>query len=152
MLRWVLNDTYTSSETSALGAGTGLIPGYINYSQDSDLCLVFLNALGGEGADRTEMYNADQDTMVQTVANNCNNTIVVINTMGGRLVDQWIEHENVTAVLYSSLLGQESGDSILDVLYGKVNPSARLTYTIAKNESEYNVRVCDTKECDFTEG
>ncbi|PYH67878.1 putative beta-glucosidase D [Aspergillus vadensis CBS 113365] len=152
MLRWILNDTYTSSETSALGAGTGVVPGYVNYAQDSDVCLVFLNALAGEGADRTELYNSDQDMMVKTVADNCNNTVVVINTMGPRLVDQWIEHENVTAVLYSSLLGQESGNSILDVLYGEVNPSARLTYTIAKNESDYNVRVCDTKECDFTDG
>lgn len=152
MLRWILNDTYTSSETSALGAGTGVVPGYVNYAQDSDVCLVFINALAGEGGDRTELYNANQDTMVKTVADNCKNTIVVVNTMGPRLVDQWIEHENVTAVLYSSLLGQESGNSILDVLYGEVNPSARLTYTIAKNESDYNVRVCDTTECDFTEG
>ncbi|GAQ47566.1 hypothetical protein AtubIFM56815_003804 [Aspergillus tubingensis] len=152
MLRWILNDTYTSSETSALGARTGVVPGYVNYAQDSDACLVFVNALAGEGADRTELYNADQDTMVKTVADNCNNTIVVINTMGPRLVDQWIEHENVTAVLYSPLLGQNSGKSTLDVLYGEVNPSARLTYTIAKNEWDYNVRVYDTKECDFTEG
>ncbi|PYI05192.1 glycoside hydrolase [Aspergillus sclerotiicarbonarius CBS 121057] len=135
MLRWILNDTYTSTETSALGAGTGVVPGYVNYAQDSDVCLVFINALAGEGADRTELYNENQDTMIKTVADSCNNTIV-----------------NVTAVLYSSLLGQESGNSILDVLYGEMNPSARLTYTIAKNESDYNVRVCDTAECDFTEG
>ncbi|GLA75756.1 hypothetical protein AtubIFM55763_007311 [Aspergillus tubingensis] len=88
MLRWILNDTYTSSETSALGAGTGVVPSYVNYTQDPDVCLVFLNALAGEGADRTELYHADQDTMVKTVANNCNNMIVVINTMGARLVDQ----------------------------------------------------------------
>ncbi|PWY71349.1 glycoside hydrolase [Aspergillus eucalypticola CBS 122712] len=137
MLCWILNDTYTSSETSALGAGTGVVPGHVKYAQDSDVCLVFLNALAGEGADRTVLYNADQNQMVKTVADNCNNTIVVINTMGPRL--------NVTAVLYSSLLGQESGNSILDVSYGEVNLSARLTYTIAR-------MICDTKECDFTEG
>lgn len=33
------------------------------------------------------------------VADNCNNTIVVINTVGARLMDQWIEDDNITAVL-----------------------------------------------------
>jgi beta-glucosidase len=63
-----------------------------------------------------------------------------------------VEHDNVTAVLYGSLLGQESGNSIVDVLYGDVNPSGRLIYTIAKNESDYNVGICYTHNCTFTEG
>lgn len=117
-----------------------------------DVCLVFLNALAGEGADRTELYNDDQDALVNEVADNCTNTIVVINTVGARLMDQWIEHDNITAVLYGSLLGQESGNSIVDVLYGDVNPSGRLIYTIAKNESDYNVGICYTHTFTFTEG
>ncbi|KAL3257688.1 hypothetical protein ABHI18_006659 [Aspergillus niger] len=156
MIRWVLNDTYSSSSTSGLISegtdSTAVDPSFTNYATNSDVCLVFLNALSGEGADRTELYNDDQDTMVNTVADNCNNTIVIINTVGPRLMDQWIEHDNVTAVLYGSLLGQESGNSIVDVLYGDVNPSGRLIHTIAKNESDYNVKICYTAQCDFTEG
>lgn len=49
-------------------------------------------------------------------------------------------------------MGQESGNSIVDVLYGDVNPSGRLIYTIAKNESDYNVGICYTHNCTFTEG
>lgn len=60
--------------------------------------------------------------------------------------------DNVTAVIYGGLLGQESGDSIVDALYGKVNPSARLSHSIAKNESDYNVELCTTYVCDFAEG
>lgn len=86
------------------------------------------------------------------MASNCNNTIVVINAVGPRLVDRWIENENVTAVLYGSLLGQESGKSIVDVVYGDVNPSGRFPYTIARNESDYNVDICYTSQCNFTEG
>lgn len=77
---------------------------------------------------------------------------MVINTVGARLVDEWIENENVTAVLYGSLLGEESGYSIVDVLYGDVNPSGRLIYTIAENASDYNVGICYTANCNFTEG
>ncbi|KAJ5948748.1 beta-glucosidase D [Penicillium verhagenii] len=156
MLRWVANDTYTSSGGSTLvmqgSSSTSVTPSISNYAENMDVCLVFLNALAGEGADRTELTNSDQDSLVKEVAENCENTVVVINTVGARLVDEWIEHENVTAVLYGSLLGEESGNSIVDVLYGNVNPSGRLTYTIAKNESDYNVGICYTANCNFTEG
>ncbi|PYH83901.1 putative beta-glucosidase D [Aspergillus uvarum CBS 121591] len=156
MMRWIMNDTYSSSGGSTLiqegTDSTAVSPSYANYATNSDVCLVFINALSGEGADRTELYNEDQDTMVNTVADNCNNTVVVVNTVGPRLLDQWIEHDNVTAVLYGSILGQESGNAIVDLLYGDVNPSGRLIHTIAKNESDYNVELCYTAQCNFTEG
>ncbi|RAK94911.1 putative beta-glucosidase D [Aspergillus ibericus CBS 121593] len=156
ILNWILKDNYTSTAGSSLipsvAGSTAVSPSYATYAGNSDVCIVFLNTLAGEGADRTELYNPDQDTMVNTVADNCNNTIVVINTVGPRLLDQWIEHENVTAVLYGSLLGQGSGNSIVDVLYGDVNPSGRLIYSIPKNESDYNVGLCYTSQCNFTEG
>lgn len=157
MVRWLMNDTYASSSTGnslvvVSNGQTAVTPSYASYASGSDVCLVFINALAGEGADRTELYNIDQDDMINAVASNCNNTIVVVTTTGPRLLDQWITNDNVTAVLYSAPLGQESGNSYLDVLYGNVNPSARLTYVLAKNESDYNVDICYTKQCNFTEG
>ncbi|KAI0129136.1 glycoside hydrolase superfamily [Xylariales sp. AK1849] len=121
---------------------------------NSAVCLVFLNSDSGEGGDRSELVNTDQDTMVTSVADNCNNTIVVINTAGPRLLDAWIEHDNVTAVVYGGLLGEQSGNAIADVLYGAVNPSGRLTYTLPKNESDYpsGFNVCESSECDYDEG
>ncbi|KAF2687644.1 glycoside hydrolase family 3 protein [Lentithecium fluviatile CBS 122367] len=133
-------------------SGTSVSPSYTNYASNSEVCLVFLNSFSGEGADRTELSNADQDTMVLNVASNCNNTIAVVNTVGPRLMESWIDNENVTAVLYGGLLGQESGNAIADVLYGDVNPSGRLISTIAKNESDYPVSICYDADCDFTEG
>lgn len=137
-----------------IGGGTGVDQSIPDYAANSAVCLVFINADSGEGADRTELYDTEQDTLVTTVAENCNNTVVVVNTVGPRLVDGWIEHENITAVVYGGLLGQESGNAIADVLYGDVNPSGKLTYTLAKNESDYSNGICTTAdyECDFTEG
>jgi beta-glucosidase len=189
MIRWILNNTYTSStdtgsftggggfggmtgnSTSAMGTiPTGLtkraggaaiagLSGGISLSQDipdyatgAEVCMVFINALAGEGADRTELRNTEQDDLVTSVAENCNNTMVVVNTVGSRILDSWIENDNITAVVYSGLLGQESGNSLVDVLYGTVNPSGRLAHTIAKNESDYNVEICETAVCNFTEG
>src|SRR6478735_5291479 len=64
-------------------------------------------------------------------------TIVSIHNAGIRLVDQWIDHPNVTAVLLAHLPGQDSGNSLVEIIYGNQSPSGRLPYTVAKNESDY---------------
>jgi beta-glucosidase len=72
------------------------------------------------------------------VAANCSNTIVTIHNAGIRLVDQWIEHPNVTAVIFAHLPGQDSGRALVQLLYGYQSPSGKLPYTVAMNESDYN--------------
>ncbi|KAK6197186.1 hypothetical protein LQW54_010842 [Pestalotiopsis sp. IQ-011] len=146
MVFWIMNNTF------GIGGGTGVSPSYANYASQSEVCLVFLNSWSGEGADRGELSNDEQDQLVASVAESCNNTIVVINVSGPQVLDAWIENENVTAVLYSELLGQESGNAIADVLYGYVNPSGKLIHTIAKNASDYPTKVCTDSECFFDEG
>lgn len=49
----------------------------------------------------------------------------------------WIDHPNVTAIVWANLGGQELGPALADILYGKVNPSGRLVHTIARNASDY---------------
>lgn len=98
------------------------------------------------------LNNTAQDAMVTTVAAACNNTIVVLNVGGPRVLDAWITHPNIRAVLYSSFLGQESGDTIADILYGDVNPSGKLIHTIAMSELDYPAQTCGSLVCDFDEG
>lgn len=105
--------------------------------QPSDACLVFINAQSCESVDRSTLADVWSDTLVTNVANKCANTIVVIHNAGIRLVDRFIDHENVTAVIYAHLPGQASGDALLEVLYGRQSPSGRLPYTVAKIESDY---------------
>lgn len=155
MLRWWLNDTVSETSSGMQGSGTELTETTLGVADGSDACVVFLNAWGGEGADRAELYNEGQDALVSRVADNCNSTIVVVNTVGPRLLDAWIEHENVTGVLYAGALGQESGNAIDDVLFGSVNPSGRLVHTIAMNESDYNpdTIISDSElQLNFTDG
>lgn len=82
---------------SALGSGTSRSPSFESYAEYSDVCLVFLNAASGEGKDRSELLDQDQDDMVTTVAASCNNTVVVVNTAGPRVIGAWADNTNVTA-------------------------------------------------------
>jgi beta-glucosidase len=58
----------------------------------------------------------------------------------------WIDHPNVKAVVWAGYPGQETGNSLADVLFGDVNPSGRLPYTIAKNKQDYPVQVSLIKQ------
>lgn len=106
--------------------------------QDPDApCLVFINAWASESADRSTLADEYSDTLVTNVANQCRNTIVVIHNAGTRLVDRWIDHENVTAAMFAHVPGQASGQALAEVLYGRQSPSGRLPYTVAHAESDY---------------
>ncbi|ROW17623.1 hypothetical protein VPNG_00874 [Cytospora leucostoma] len=137
---------------SGYSDSTGTSQTTLNFAYNQDACLVFLNAYSGEGGDRSELHNADQDALVNEVASNCNNTIVIINTTGPRLVDGFAENDNVTAIVYGGPLGEQSGNAIIDVLYGTVNPSGKLAHTIAKNETDYNVQTSEEANITYTEG
>ena len=104
---------------------------------ESDAAIVFINALASEGYDRPSLRDDFSDALVTNIAAQHNNTIVVIHNAGIRLVDQWIENPNVTAVIFAHLPGQDSGAALTQLLYGDVNPSGKLPYTVAKNESDY---------------
>ncbi|KAG8876786.1 hypothetical protein FRB97_003937, partial [Tulasnella sp. 331] len=93
----------------------------------------------GSGNNLTAWENGD--ALVQTVAQNNSNVVVVIHSVGALILEPWIDHPNVTAVVWAGLPGQESGNSLVDVLYGDVNPSGRLPYTIAKSASDYPAHV-----------
>lgn len=127
---------------------------------NADACLVFINAYASESFDRTSLTDDFSDQLVNNIASNCSNTIVIIHSAGIRTVNAWIDNENVTAVVFAGVPGQESGHAIVDVLYGDVNPSGRLPYTVARSESDYGHLLNSTfdpsnpafLQCDFTEG
>lgn len=127
----------------------------------SDACLVFGNAYATEGADRPGVRDDYTDGLIRHVADRCNNTIVVLHNAGIRLVDQFVDHPNVTALVFAHLPGEASGRAAVSLLYGRSNPSGKLPYTVARNESDYAVLGPDVPEkgnfarfpqSNFTEG
>lgn len=103
----------------------------------SDACLVFGNAWASEGSDRPGVHDDYTDELIKWVASRCNNTVVVLHNAGVRLVDQFVDNENVTALIFAHLPGQESGRALVSLLYGQSNTWGKLPYTVARNESDY---------------
>jgi beta-glucosidase len=103
----------------------------------SDACLVFGNAWASESYDRPALRDDRTDALITAVADQCHHTIVILHNAGPRLVDRIVDHPNVTAILFAHLPGQESGPALVSLLYGDTNPSGKLPYTVARNESDY---------------
>lgn len=118
--------------------------------QDRDLCLVFANADSGEGFVSADSIRGDRndlnlqkggDILISEVAKRCGGgnspTVVIIHSVGPVLVEKWIDIPGVKAVIMANLPGQESGNALVDILFGDVNPSGKLPYTIGKSLDDY---------------
>ncbi|KAI0181155.1 glycoside hydrolase family 3 protein [Hypoxylon sp. FL1284] len=159
-----IDDPLSAIQHRAKADGTwvnwDLTSGDPDVNMASDACLVFINAIASEGWDREGLHDDFSDGLVLNVASKCANTIVVIHVAGVRLVDQWIDHPNVTAAIIAHLPGQDSGEALVKLLYGESAFSGKLPYTIARNESDYEVYAPSGRgpsnttdpQCDFAEG
>ncbi|PWN53015.1 putative beta-glucosidase [Violaceomyces palustris] len=123
----------------------------------SEVALVFVNAYATEGNDRQNLTLwGNGDELIKTVARNNNNTVVIVHSAGPVLMEEWIDHENVTAVLYAYYPGQEGGNSLPPILWGEKSPSGKLPFTVAKKESDFPPNTISdapvrNPQADFTE-
>jgi beta-glucosidase len=106
----------------------------------SDIAVVFVGTtaeIESEGHDRKNISLPDgQDQLVAEVAKVAKLTIVVVNS-GSPVEMPWFE--DVDSVLFTFFGGQQMGNALADVIYGKVNPAARTTTTWAKQMSDLPV-------------
>lgn len=102
-----------------------------------EICLLFLKAWASEGSDRENLELAWNATAaVEATTQLCSKTVVVIHGPGIVLMP-WADNEKVTAILTAHYPGEEIGNAVVDVLWGKQEPSGRLPYTIPREESDY---------------
>lgn len=135
----------------------------------ADVSLVFVNADSGEGYISVDGNEGDRnnltlwkggDALIQNVSSLSNNTIVIIHSVGSVDIGAYKNNPNITAILWAGLPGQESGNSLVDVLYGAYNPGGKLPFTMGANITDYGVEVLMTPnngefgapQVDFTEG
>lgn len=106
---------------------------------ESDACIVFGNAWAREGNDRPVLQDDYTDNLINTVADQCAKTVVVLHNAGVRLVEGFVNHPNVTGIVFAHLPGQESGNAITSLLFGDTTFTGKLPYSVAKKESDYGV-------------
>lgn len=109
----------------------------------SDVALVFVQTLSGEGWDRPSLSLDDacahgpsckhQNALVAAVAA-ANKKTAVIMTVPGAMLTPW--RDSVASLLVNFMPGQQAGTAIADVLFGAVNPSAKLPLTFPSVENQ----------------
>jgi beta-glucosidase len=100
----------------------------------SDVAIVFVNQPSSEGSDHQSLsLPHNQDALVSAVAAANPHTIVVLET-GGAVTMPWIGQ--VSAALEAWYPGIRGGEAIANILFGDVNPSAKLALTFAKSEAD----------------
>jgi len=125
-----------------------------------DVCLLFLKAYATEGSDRISLdlqYNAT--TAVEKTARICPNTVVIIQGPGVILMP-WADNENVTAILHTHYSGDQAGNSLVDILWGAIEPTGRLPYSIPRTLTDSGPDVVESPrdssstgwQSDFSEG
>lgn len=105
-----------------------------------------------EGWDRPNLaLPGDQNELVRRVSEANSRTVVVVNA-GAPVILPWLD--DVAAVLWWWLPGQEAGTSLADVLTGATEPAGRLPWTLPSAEAD--VPISDGKpvdgRIDYTEG
>jgi beta-glucosidase len=103
-------------------------------AKNSEVAIVFLNQPTSEGRDAETLALPDkQDELVNAVAAANPHTIVVLET-GGPVTMPWAG--KVSAILEAWYPGISGAQAIANILFGDVNPSAKLPVTFAKSEQD----------------
>lgn len=105
--------------------------------KESDTAVISFARLAGEGRDRKlepgDYYlSPEEHALLAGVKKHFDRVIILLNVCG-YIGMEWVDTYAPSAVLMVWIPGQEGASAAADILMGHVNPSGRLTDTIAKN-------------------
>src|SRR3954451_1262939 len=103
-------------------------------AKKSDVAIVFAHQWLAEGVDLPSLSLTDnQDALIEQVAAANPNTIVVLET-GTAVTMPWIA--KVRGVVEAWYAGGKGADAVANILFGNVNPSAKLPMTFPRSEAD----------------
>jgi beta-glucosidase len=97
-------------------------------ASQSEVCLVFVGSFLVEGWDRDNLrLDHEGEEMIKTVENSCAGQVVVVMHVGGQvIIEDWVDLPKIGGVVFAGYPGQETGNAIVDILWGDVNPSGKV--------------------------
>jgi beta-glucosidase len=103
-------------------------------AKQSDVAIVFAHQWTSEGMDLPNLSLPDaQDKLIEQVAAANPRTIVVLET-GTAVTMPWVD--KVSGVIEAWYTGSKGADAVANVLFGDVNPSAKLPMTFPRSEAD----------------
>ncbi len=110
----------------------------IKAAKEAEIAVVFAglpSRYESEGFDRADLKMPEGHVrMIEAVAEASQNTVVVLQC-GCAVECAW--EDKVKAILYMGLHGQAGGEAVKSLLYGKVNPSGKLTESWGYTYEDY---------------
>lgn len=106
-------------------------------AKDADLVIVIAGTDSSNASEEHDRESLelpyDQDEKIQKLLQANENTVVVLTSLGA-VTGGFIEKAHT--LVNAHFAGQEQGTAIADILFGKVNPNAKLTATWYKNVAD----------------
>jgi len=123
--------TYATGYPAGLDFEQKLIDEAVAQAQAAEVALLFVAlppAIESEGYDRPDLnLTSQQVALIKAVTAVQPNTVVILNTGSAVAMTEWLD--GTAAVLQAWLMGQAGGSALADILFGRVNPSAKLAET-----------------------
>jgi beta-glucosidase len=118
----------------------------VQIANNSDVIVAVLGesfTMSGEAASRSNIELPENQKALLRTLKATGKPVVLVLMNGRPLALQW-EHDNLQAILETWFPGTAGGDAITDVLFGKYNPSGKLSATFPRNVGQvpiyYNAR------------
>src|SRR5579864_8164421 len=103
-------------------------------AKNSDVAIIFAYQWESEGMDLPSLALPEhQDDLIAKVAAANPHTVVVVES-GGPVTMPWAD--KVSAILEAWFAGSSGSDAVANVLFGDVNPSAKLPLTFPRTEAD----------------
>lgn len=88
------------------------------------------------GGDRKKLTLHKKDVaLIDALAASGKPVVVVFYAGAATLTDEW--QDGVSAILYAGYPGMEGGRALANIISGRVNPSGKLPFTVAKRAEDY---------------
>ncbi len=111
------------------------VPEAVEAAKNADVSVIVVGSLSAENRDRAILdLSESQEKLINSVAALGKPMAVVLHT--GNVITMLDWEKNVPAIIESWYPGEEGGRAVAEVLFGDVNPSAKLPSTFPKHQGQ----------------